>query len=426
MTSTPAFGSYNFGASVRNYVHGGSTVRCQPNGSPYNLVLGNWRFTYQTNDKLGGFHGMNYEGGDISAQPNQFVGARLEDLEGEILTLCKNQHGCRYLQKKLEEGVPTYRDIIFYETFSVFANLMIDPFGNYLCQKIFQYSTDEQRTAICKSIAHDLVGISSNMHGTRALQTIIGLLPTRRQANPSSCGAQVRSITTALGTHIAALIKDPRGNYVIQECLNRLTPEDNQRIHDAIVAHCIEIAAHPHGCCILQRCIEHGSNGQRIQLITEIIFHTLTLVRDPYGNYLRFQVVQYILSLDNNHIRETLFRQFVGNVCTLAVQKFSSNVIEQCIRVATGNSRELLVEEFVDCHCLEELLCDSFGNYCVQTALDYATPVQRMLLIKRIRPIFPLIQHTPWGKRIQHKLEHEQMESHCPRGGVGMGGPRVL
>lgn len=55
---------------------------------------------------------------------NRFAGTRLEDLQGEIPTLCKDQHGCRYLQKKLEEGVPEHRDMIFRETFGHFADLM--------------------------------------------------------------------------------------------------------------------------------------------------------------------------------------------------------------------------------------------------------------------------------------------------------------
>lgn len=55
---------------------------------------------------------------------NRFAGTRIEDLQGEILPLCKDQHGCRYLQKKLEEGVPEHRDMIFRETYGHFSDLM--------------------------------------------------------------------------------------------------------------------------------------------------------------------------------------------------------------------------------------------------------------------------------------------------------------
>jgi hypothetical protein len=61
---------------------------------------------------------------------------------------------------------------------------VIDPFGNYLCQKLLEYSTDDQRNLICESVASDLVTISLNMHGTRAVQKMIDFLSTQRQVRP--------------------------------------------------------------------------------------------------------------------------------------------------------------------------------------------------------------------------------------------------
>ncbi|QRV90356.1 Pumilio-family RNA binding repeat [Ceratobasidium sp. AG-Ba] len=296
----------------------------------------------------------------ILTEINRFAGTRLEDLIGEIPALCKDQHGCRCFRNKLEEGVPEHRDIIFRETFSLFAELMADPFGNYLCQELLKYSTDE-RNMVCESVAHDLVGVSLDMHGTRAVQKMIEFLSTQRQF-----------------------------------------------IYKAVAALCVEVATQRHGCRVLQRCIDHVSDSQRIQSVTEITFNALTLVQDPYGNY----VVQYILNLNDNHFSDAVIRQFVGIVCALSVQKFSSNVIEKCIRVAEHNTRKMLIEELLHPNRLEKLPRDSFGNSCVQTALDYAEPTQRMLLVKGIRPILPLIRNTPYGKRIQSKLQREQIENH--------------
>ena len=58
---------------------------------------------------------------------------------------------------------------------------VLDPFGNYLCHKLLEYSTDEQRNVICKSVASNLVTISFNMHGTRAVQKMIDFLSTQRR-----------------------------------------------------------------------------------------------------------------------------------------------------------------------------------------------------------------------------------------------------
>ena len=54
------------------------------------------------------------------------------------------------------------------------------------------------------------------------------------------------------------------------------------------------------------------------------------------------------------------------------------------------------------------LLFGIFGtNLGIQTALDYAESPQRALLVEGIRPVLPLIRNTPYGKRIQNKLQRE-------------------
>jgi hypothetical protein len=305
---------------------------------------------------------------------NRFAGLRLEDLQGDMLSLCKDQFGCRYLQKKLEEGKPEHRDMIFNEVFPHFAELMTDPFANYLAQRLLEYATDEQRDALIESISGELVSISLNMHGTRAVQKMIDYLSTRRQ---------VQSLILALNLNVVTLIKDLNGNHVIQKCLNALPPEDNQFIYNAVATHCIEVATHRHGCCVLQRCIDHASESQRIQLVTEITYNSLTLVQDAFGNY----VVQYVLDLNDNRFIEAIVRQFLGNVSALSAQKFSSNVVEKCIRVADATGRRAIIDELLVKQRLERLLRDSFANYVVQTALDYAEPAQRTQLIETVSSI---------------------------------------
>lgn len=113
-----------------------------------------------------------------------------------------------------------------------------------------------------------------------------------------------------------------------------------------------------------------------MQLVTEIIFNSLYLVQDPFGNY----VIQYILDLNDARFSEPLIRTFIGNVCSLSVQKFSSNVVEKCIRVADPEIRKVLVTEVLNRPRLEKLLRDSYGNYVIQTILDYCDIAQRMLV----------------------------------------------
>ncbi|KAK9762317.1 hypothetical protein K7432_012068 [Basidiobolus ranarum] len=332
---------------------------------------------------------------------SQFSETHIEEMVGKIYSLCKDQHGCRYLQKQLEEQKPKSVDIIFNEISSHFATLMIDPFGNYLCQKLLEYCTDGQRAVIMESVSSELVNISLNTHGTRAVQKMIEFL---------SNSEQIQIIIAALGPDVVALIKDLNGNHVIQRCLHCLNAADNQFVYNAVSENIVEVASHRHGCCVLQRCIDYSSESQKIQLVTRITHQALDLVQDPFGNY----VVQYVLDLDRGRFSDSLIRRFLGNVDILSVQKFSSNVMEKCIRVSTPETRKGLVEELLIRETLDKLLRDSFGNYVVQTALDYAEFNQRVMLVDAIRPLLPAIRNSPYGKRIQGKLQRERIYTQHP------------
>jgi hypothetical protein len=50
-------------------------------------------------------------------------------LTGQIYDLCKDQHGCRYLQRKIEEGNKTHIEMIFTETKDHIVDLMTGKIG---------------------------------------------------------------------------------------------------------------------------------------------------------------------------------------------------------------------------------------------------------------------------------------------------------
>ncbi|KAK4986171.1 hypothetical protein LTR66_007948 [Elasticomyces elasticus] len=325
----------------------------------------------------------------------RFANVKLESLLGEVYGLCKDQHGCRYLQKKLEDGDPEHIRLIFEETNTHVIDLMTDPFGNYLCQKLLEFTNDEQRTVLIRNAAPQMVQIALNQHGTRALQKMIEFVSTPEQT---------QTIIQALQFEVVPLIQDLNGNHVIQKCLNHLTPIDAQFIFDAVGAHCVTVGTHRHGCCVLQRCIDHASGLQKGQLIHQITMNAYNLVQDPFGNY----VVQYILELNEPSFSEPLCLSFLGSVAPLSKQKFSSNVIEKCIRTASDDTKRLLIEEMLNSSELEKLLRDSFANYVVQTAMDYADNETKSRMVENIRPILPALRHTPHGRRIQSKIqEHD-------------------
>lgn len=336
---------------------------------------------------------------------NKFANVTLESLGGEIYALCKDQHGCRYLQKKLEERNPEEIHQIWLETNQHVIEFMTDPFGNYLCQKLLEYCNDEERTILIENASHDLVRIALNQHGTRALQKMIEHITTQ---------GQIDTIIHALRYRVVELIQDLNGNHVIQKCLNKLNSQDAQFIFDAVGKHCIDVGTHRHGCCVLQRCIDHADGEQKAWLIRQISNNAYVLVQDPFGNY----VVQYILDLNEPIFTEPLVTMFKGRVCQLSKQKFSSNVIEKCLRCAQESTKDILIEELLQPNELDRILRDSFANYVIQTALDYANPSMKIRLIEAILPHLPTIRSTPYGRRIQAKIQGNEGRSGSNTGPV--------
>jgi len=319
--------------------------------------------------------------------------APFEQIIGKIYQISKDQQGCRYLQKKLEEQNPVEIQAIFSEVYEHINELMIDPFGNYLCQKLLEFCNTEQRYLIVKRVAPDLVEIAKNMHGTRAVQKMVECL---------SSPQQIAIIKEALADSVVDLIKDLNGNHVIQRCLNRLQPEDNQFIYDAVTkgTNCIQVATHRHGCCVLQRCIDHASKTQKVQLLNDIIRNALPLVQDPYGNY----VVQYALELPFPDLVHRLIAAFFPHLKILATQKFSSNVVEKCLNVSAPEVRKEMISRIIEPKTLLVLLQDPYGNYVVQTAMNLADPIQHRQMVEAIKPHVGLLRNTPYGKRIQNKI----------------------
>ncbi|KAJ2038667.1 hypothetical protein H4S04_008298, partial [Coemansia sp. S16] len=353
-----------------------------------------------------GMHGQQKSGSNKAhrrgeTEANRFTNATLEGLRGTIFDVCKDQYGCRFLQKKLEDGQEDHVEMILSEVLPRSSVLMIDPFGNYLCQKLLEHCSDKQRTQVIAGVSSDLVSISLNAHGTRAVQKIIELLATQEQ---------IDLVISALRGAVVLLIRDLNGNHVIQKCLSRLSSKNNQFIYDSVAGSCWDVATHRHGCCVFQRCIDFAAESQKSQLVDVIISQALQLVQDPFGNY----VVQYVLDLNMEAFSEPLIRKFVDHICGLSVQKFSSNVMEKCIRIASPATRKMLVAPLLQREKLDALMRDSYGNYVVQTALDFADQYQRLDIIEAIIPLLPLIRHTPYGKRIYIKLQRDGFVSAVP------------
>ena len=150
-------------------------------------------------------------------------------------------------------------DAIFSAVLCEAGTLAMDPFGNYLIQKLLQYGTSEQRDTLIEGTQGQIIEIALNVHGTRVVQKMIECNDSERQ---------VTAICGAIQPRIMELIQDMNGNHVIQRCLASLPADRSSFIFTTVVKECLAVSCHRHGCCVLQRCLDHADAQHRSPIVT--------------------------------------------------------------------------------------------------------------------------------------------------------------
>ncbi|KAI4340594.1 hypothetical protein MLD38_025413 [Melastoma candidum] len=327
------------------------------------------------------------------------------EVTGIICLMAKDQQGCRLLQRKMTEGPEEVIDMIFFEVVDDIVELMTDPFGNYLVQKLLEVCDEAQQTKLLKAITRipgDLVRISCDMHGTRALQKVIEMLKTQEHKS---------MLVNSLKPGIVNLMKNVNGNHVAQRCLQYLGPDHSRFLFDAAAANCVGLAVDRHGCCVLQKCLSLADREQREHLIREITLNALLLSQDPFGNY----VVQFVFDLNMPEAAVKILDQLEGKYVDLSMQKYSSNVIEKCLKHAGTESHIRIIRELIDHPWFDQIMQDPYGNYVVQAALSESEGIIKDELVEAIEPHVPGLRTSPYGKKVlsSSRVKKQQPSWNC-------------
>ena len=315
----------------------------------------------------------------------------LNDIQGKVVLYSKDQNGCRLLQEQLGPDREVMLAVVVSEVMPYLDELMIDPFGNYLFQKIIDFVSDEIKTEIVTKIASHLVTSALNLHGTRSVQKVVECCTRFDQRT---------IIAKALSTDVVRLCIDSNGNHVIQRTLQFMTPNFNQFVFNAVAAECTTVGTHRHGCCVLQRCLDAANASQKSLVIKQVEKHAMQLMQDPYGNY----VVQYVLDSCSPAEAAGVISTPLGHLFELSIQKFSSNVIEKCLEQASLSVKARYISEITLSEALPIMLQDQFANYVVQRALSVCTEKDGMKLVMAILPHLEHTKNTSGGRRITARI----------------------
>ncbi|VFQ72072.1 unnamed protein product [Cuscuta campestris] len=299
----------------------------------------------------------------------------VEEVRGKIVAATKEQQSCRVLQQKLGEGRPEDVEMIFSEVKDHVCELMVDQSGNYLVQKLFQACNAQQMTQLLLEVVKDgcqLLAICLDMHGTRAMQTMLRHLTTADQ----------RGLVVGALRHVTVtLTKSVNGHHVIQHCIKFFSNDEKKH------------------------CVENADVQSRERLVAEIIVNSLVLSEHPYGNY----VVQNIVGLKNPKCTGEIVNQLAGSFVGLSMDKYGSNVVEKCLKESEERQANRIIQEIIYSPHFLMVLQDPFGNYVVQSALSISKGGLLHEMVDIINMHYTSLQSHPHGKRVLAKTRGNKL-----------------
>ena len=306
-------------------------------------------------------------------------------------TMGKDQGACRYIQKLLNDNPIETIKILYIPICKNVLQLINDPFGNYLIQKIITYLNDEQLYEILKIISPYFFEICCNTHGTRVLQKMV---------EHCTSSPVKKYFFELLKPLITPLLKQLNGTFVVQKFAEVNSKEYSQEINEIIVENSPVLSTHRHGCCVIQKYLELKDPIMTPNLLNKLIENCLLLIVDQFGNY----VIQTILLMGNKKYGNRLAEKIAENVVYYAKHKYSSNVVEKCFDYCDGIYLQNLMSNVQKKDNLTELILDEHGNYVVQKVLAMSKPDMKKEMLRIIIPLFDKLKNCSYGERVINRL----------------------
>ena len=297
-------------------------------------------------------------------------------MKGNFEQLIKNQQSSRLCQYFLDETSKDIIHLIFYEISSNIYTLLLDPYANYFCLKIFYFLNKEDRYLFLSKLSVNFGILSMNKISTYPIQCIVEQLEAPEEKI---------LVIDSLREHVVKLSLNIYGTHVIERILTNFEYEYIKPISDAILENFLFLANNPNGLCVIKKeIIIENKQANYGALKKEISKDSLVLIQNPYGNY-ALQTVLENWDLDDC---EEIMSNFYGKCILLSLQKYSSNVIEKCLERSQlflqNCLREILMNDTSS--TFPVLLRNNFGNYVIQTILRCLPNSQiRTALISEIK-----------------------------------------
>ena len=305
---------------------------------------------------------------------NNIVKKMLNMSDYSLCNFLKNQKDSREAQNVLTSMKENEVDILINKLKNYISDVTIDKYGNYFTQKLIQICVPSQRLKIIQNINSRFVEVANNSFGTHPLQSLMEIINMPEEKN--------LILKYILGNEII-LSFDTKGTHILQKYISNTKDEDRNELNKNIVNLIDKLIIDVSGVCVLIKLIKHTKDKILLEKIANYITNNepLFFIQHPYANYaVQILIMNPIALPFCNRIIDTI----VNNYLSLSMQKFSSNVVENCIKYADEKSVKKIYNQIIDQEKIESLLNNNYGNYVLEKLIERLNREDKIKLAKKI------------------------------------------
>ena len=296
--------------------------------------------------------------------------------EVEFYSFITTQKGSRTIQNILTNANENEIDMIISKIKNKLSDIMIDKYGNYFFQKLIEFCTPKQRHLLLLNIKDNFVEISNNSFGTHPLQLLIEQISTNQEKEVVLKSIEGKEMNLSL---------DSRGTHVLQKFISSTKDEERLSINNNLLNILPKLINDPFGVCVLIKLIKYTNDQNIKQKICHYISENnpLNFIQHPYANY----AVQSLFNQNDIVYCNDIIKVIVENFYILSLKKFSSNVVENCIKYGSEVIVSKIYKSILTEDRLEVLLNNTYGNFVIEKLISRLHKEEKTHFLKQIEKL---------------------------------------
>ena len=311
--------------------------------------------------------------------------------------LAKRKDGSKYLENIIDSNPSLASTLFLPYALPYFEEISNNKYGNFYIKKIIKYLNKELLSSLIEFINPLIIRLGTNQYGSKILEQLIKCIKEDENL--------VSSFIHKILPNLIFLINDLNGTHIIYKLI-LIKSKSKSILEEQIMKNIKSIYISREGSNLLKKFFDiinkecnNNKDFNKMILFINIISNNLPLIiTDQYGNYL----IRHIIHNLNNFVNEILYKNIINNVVYYSNQKYSSNVVENCLD--NIKFRQLIIEEFSNQQIFNRVFLNEYGNYVIQKVLSLAKEDKKFIFFNYIIQVSKKLHTLPFGQKIISKL----------------------